>query len=152
MVVSMVLALFAVLAVSASAQETDGEAGLFELREHGDAYVRLNRRTGSISYCRVLTDNLVCRLAADERAAYAEAAQDLEERLARAEERIERMESALAEFDIVEPSDEDDPTDDEAGPDLSGELDRAYEFAQRAMRRFFDVVQELREDMESETR
>lgn len=134
----------------------------YELRAQGKGFVRLNTETGAMSYCRVVTGNLVCQAGKEEREAYLGSMDSLEERLEAAENRIGRIENGLRDLgaeareEITPPGQKGDgPQTGESGdmnpPPEESELDRAMDFAERAMRRFFDVVRELREDLESRT-
>ncbi|GIL01742.1 MAG: hypothetical protein BroJett030_16410 [Alphaproteobacteria bacterium] len=114
---------------AASAQEDD--AARFTLEPSGDGFVRLDRRTGVMSYCVVKAERLVCRLAADERKAY-------ETEIARLQERLE--EGA---------ADADRPRSDRLPPSPDAEereFEKAMEYAERALRRFYDMMQRLRSE------
>ena len=142
---------------------TDRHGANYVLKEKGDGFVRLNSETGEMSYCRVVTGNLVCELGEDEREVYLEAIDDLEARLNAAERRIGRLETGLRELGTVgtpedrEPNAAPDATDksvekeneDESGNE-TGELDDARRFAEEAMKRFFDVIQDLRKEFGTE--
>ena len=143
----------------------------YELRDSEDGVVRLDRQTGAMSFCTSAGGKLVCRLGADEREAYQQALAALEERLKSAEDRLELLESrATTEMApnrkkqdrLPRPSEElqgdnsgsgdgETKTDKDEPPTTEErEFDRALEFSQRAMRRFFEVIQDLRREMESE--
>lgn len=141
--------------VQASDESDMPEAGPgFELRAQGSGFVRLNTQTGAMTYCRLVTGNLVCQAGLEEREAYLESIDNLEERLNAAENRIERLENGLRDLGANAPE-ETAPRSGESGEMEPGseesELDRAMDFAERAMRRFFDMVKEFREDLESQT-
>ena len=153
----LVLALGAAwFAVPASAQDQKPvpDMGLrYELQPHEEGFVRLNRETGAVSFCRVLTGSLICRLGAEEREAYEEKITSLEDRLDSAEERIDALEAGVAKNrrggnDRTTESEEKEP-----GPsspsELDKEFDEAMEIARTAMQRFFEAVQDLRSEFEN---
>lgn len=138
------------------------EAGSgFELKPFEDGYVRMNRETGAISFCKIVTGSLVCRLGAEEREAYEETLLELEERLNSAEERLDSIEAELSagnssrEMDLkkqdrVGHPNENGEDGENSEKSSEEEIDKAFEFAQKAMRRFFESVKELRKDLEKE--
>lgn len=144
----------AVAPVFAQEQTPVTDMGLkFELKPHENGFVRLNKETGEVSFCRVLTGSLICRLGVEEREAYEEMMAAVETRLELAEERLEALES-ITEKRV--PSQEVGPeppvtTDPEkkSEHDLDEEFDEAMEIAKSAMRRFFEAVQDLRSEFEN---
>ena len=135
--------------------ETMTDAGpRFELLRQGDGYVRLDRQTGEMSYCAVRDANLTCRLAGEEREAWLRQVDDLEDRILRLEERLEGLSpDAGAGEETREGTKREDPSREspELSPSQEREFDEAVEFAERALRRFFDVVKELRAQIEEES-
>lgn len=104
----------------------EADAGRFQLERSGDHFIRLDRRSGAMSICRDQEGNLVCRMAADERAAY-------EDELDRLSERVSKLEKTVAVSDgSVLPDDAD--------------VDRALGIMQKFMRGFMDMTRELRKD------
>jgi hypothetical protein len=151
--------LFACACRTAQAQETavDGNqpaTGRFEIREHGDGFVRLDRQTGELSYCTVGESGLACRVAAEEREAYQQALAEIEERLARLEEQSAGNDGGVTgttqskRQDRFVP-DAAPPSDPETGA-AERELDRAMNLAERAMQRFFAVIREWQRDLGGE--
>lgn len=141
----------------------DTSPSRYELRRHEDGYMRLDTRTGAMSFCKVNNGRLTCRLGADEREAYVDSLDALQKRLSNAEERIEILETRLeVELDKLTPEEggaqpETEETEkplaenehDNILPDIGQrELDRAVEITQKAVRRLFEVVQDLRREME----
>jgi hypothetical protein len=144
----------------------------FELKPFEDGYVRMNRETGAISFCKIVTGSLVCRLGAEEREAYEETLLGLEERLNSAEERLDSLEAELSasnsnrETELKKQNRLGQPDENSReGGSFEGsrnrenseetseeEIDKAFEFAQKAMRRFFESVKELRRDLEKENK
>ncbi|MCL6705668.1 hypothetical protein M8R20_01525 [Pseudomonas sp. R2.Fl] len=109
---------------AASAQEA--EAGRFQLERSGSGVVRLDTRTGALSLCEDKDGNLICRMAADERAAY-------EEQLDRLEKRVAALERKSAA-----------PLSSEGkGLPSDAEVDRSIGIMERFMRAFFGLVKEF---------
>lgn len=165
-----------------SAEIVGGEEDArFEIRQSEGGLIRLDKRTGAMSFCTSRDGRLVCRLGADEREAYQQTLASIEDRLKAAEDRIDLLEDRLGEATSEamkqqdrlpspdmptpvpgedQPADGEDSAQDEpSSPGEEGadeptpgsrEFDRALEFSQRAMRRFFEVIQDMRREMEQE--
>ncbi len=121
--------------------------GRYTLERQGNRFVRLDTQTGQMSVCWIRHEELVCRLAVDERNAYLDEIVTLQNRLDRANG--ERKGDRLAKqrhFDDKE-HDDDIHDDDYA---LEKEFDRALDYSAKALRRFFDVMRELRDDYNRE--
>jgi hypothetical protein len=105
--------------LAAAAAEAD--AGRFQLEKSGDHFVRLDRQTGAMSICQDKDGALVCRMAADERAAY-------EDELDRLAKRV----TALEQGGVIQralPSD--------------AEVDRSISIMERMMKSFMGMVKEF---------
>ncbi|KRB58873.1 hypothetical protein ASE04_04025 [Rhizobium sp. Root708] len=112
------------LPLGAYAAETD--TSRFQLERSGDHFVRLDKQTGAMSLCEEKDGTLVCRMAADERAAY-------EQELDRLSGRV----TALENKSIVNkalPSD--------------AEIDRSIGIMERWMRSFMGIVKEFQSEDE----
>ena len=124
----------------------------YVIEKSDGGFVRLNRRTGQTSFCKVDQGNLICRMSADERAAY-------EAEIAALNTRLTTLEKQVAALKPQKPG-ENQAKQEKSGPStgldapddgkLEEEFDRAMEFAQDAMRRFFDVVKELKNKYENQ--
>jgi hypothetical protein len=143
----------------AHAQEKPAEtapvsSGRFEIREHGGGFVRLDRETGALSYCTIGESGLACRVAAEEREAYQQALADIEERLSRLEGQSagdrgsDTGTTRSKRQDRVVP--EGTPPATPEGGDAERELDQAMNLAERAMKRFFDVIREWQRELGAE--
>jgi hypothetical protein len=99
----------------------------FQLERSGDRFVRLDRQTGAMSLCDEQNGNLVCRMAADERAAY-----DAE--LDRLSSRVTALEKTVAQNGGASklPSD--------------AEVERSIGIMERMMRSVMGMVKELQND------
>ena len=111
------------LPVHASADE-----GRYQLERSGDSYVRLDTQTGEMSICKRHGEQLVCRVAAEERAAF----QDEIDRLDRA---VDELEERIALLESGDRSKRQDLPSDE-------EFERTLGFMEKFMRRFMDVIEE----------
>jgi len=119
------LGLFALL-LPLGVHATEAETSRFQLERSGEHFVRLDRQTGAMSLCEEKDGTLVCRMAADERAAY-------EQELDRLSARV----TALENKSIVNkalPSD--------------AEIDRSIGIMERWMRSFMGIVKEFQSEEE----
>ena len=129
----------------AGAQDADGT---YQLEPHRDGFVRLNRDTGAVSFCKSGEDRLSCRLGADERAALLDEINDLREQLQALEESVAAL-SADEEGPpgAVDGGEGGEPEISQTEEMLDEEFERALDFTKRTMRRLFDVVKELQRDL-----
>ncbi|WP_132955689.1 hypothetical protein [Rhizobium sp. BK251] len=111
------------------AAEPGGER--FQLERSGDNFVRLDKQTGAMSICAPKDGELVCRMAADERAAY-------EDELDRLSARVATLEKAVGEGAGKGQL----PTD--------AEVDRTLGIMERMMRGFMAIVRELQGEGEND--
>ena len=157
------LAFFAglsVLATSASAQlvTEPRDEDQYHVVEIEDGLVRIDRRTGEITECQDSANGWVCRLSADDRLAY-------EAEINRLDAEVERLENELVVAREASggagqdaspiPSPEDETSQDGVLRDrldlpTDEELDAVMETAEEVVRRFFGMVEDLREDLEFE--
>ena len=93
------------------------EDGRYQLERTDNGYARIDTRTGEVSTCTESGEQLVCRMAADERSALMDHIDDLETRIAKLEEG--------------------------GGLPTDAEIDRAIGMMERFMRGFVGVVREL---------
>jgi len=114
----------ATLLFPATLPAAEPDTARFQLERSGDHFVRLDKQTGAMSLCEEKDGSLVCRMAADERAAY-------EDELDRLSDRV----SALENKSIVNkalPSD--------------AEIDRSISIMEKMMKSFMGVVRQFQED------
>ncbi len=114
----------AALLLPATLFAAEPDAARFQLERSGDHFIRLDKQTGAMSLCEEKEGSLVCRMAADERAAY-------EDELDRLSERV----GALENKSIVNkalPSD--------------AEIDRSISIMEKMMKSFMGVVKQFQED------
>ncbi len=122
-----------VAATALAAPAAWADEGRFIMERAEGGFVRLDTQTGEMSLCKLQEEQIVCRLAADERRAF-------EDEIALLEERIDRLEETLA----AEGRSLDNglPTEDE--------IDRTMGIMENMMRRFLGVIQEFEEEMSDE--
>lgn len=130
----------------------------YHLVEIEDGLVRIDRQTGEITECQNSDNGWVCRLSADDRLAY-------EAEINRLDAEVERLEGELAmarealddtgQGPSQTPAPRDESSQDENLRDrldlpTDEELDAVMDTAEEVMRRFFGMVQDLREDIEAQ--
>jgi hypothetical protein len=108
--------------------ENAGSRYTMEKTEAG--IVRLDTRTGAVTLCSIDNAQLVCRMAADERAAF-------EQELNLLSDRVTALEKTAAQAPIARL-----PTDEE--------LDRSMSFMEKMLKRFMGTMQELEKSQNHE--
>jgi hypothetical protein len=103
-------------------------------------HLKIDRRTGRVSLCKSDAGTWRCSLVPDDREAY-------EEELAALRADNERLAARVA--DLEKQTGERDRTSRLFGPDEEKQLDEFLDFSGHAMRRFFDMVDELKRDLET---
>jgi flagellar motility protein MotE (MotC chaperone) len=121
----MTISLAAVLSSGAFAQEDR-----YVLEKSGDGFVRMDRKTGEMSTCTQDGASLVCKLAADERTAYQDEIDRLQQDMRALDERVARLENSLtSRLESTLPSEE--------------EFQKGLGYMERFLRSFRDTVQDL---------
>lgn len=137
----VVLALSLLLASPALA-ETATSDERFSVVKTESGTIRVDRKSGAISYCRDAAGSMVCSMAADERAAW----RDEMERMA---SRIDALEAKLA----AAPTTPSAPAGPEAVPPVATKptdnLDKAMDKVEGLMRRMIGVAKDVKKDWES---
>lgn len=131
-----IVAVFAATAMSLAGAQVFAQDGAdrFTLEKTEKGYVRMDRRTGEMSLCEERSGQLVCKLAADERAAFQDETERLEAALEALEERVAKLESGLsAQLDRALPTEE--------------EFEKTMGYMERFLRRFMGIAK----DLENET-
>ena len=112
----------AALAASALASAPAlAESGRYVMEKTDEGYVRMDTASGEMSICTEKSGQLVCKLAADERAAFQDALDRLEDRVARLEERVDRT--------LAYPSEQ--------------EFEQGLDNMEKFFRRFLGIVEEF---------
>ncbi|MCO5070879.1 MAG: hypothetical protein M9944_06680 [Rhizobiaceae bacterium] len=124
--------MIASLAASVSAVSAQEERYRLERTDNG--YVRLDTQTGDMSICEERTGQLVCRAAAEERAAFHNEIDRLNDAIATLEKRVSALEKSPASSGL--PSEE--------------EFDRTMSYMERFFRGFMDIVRDNEKDVPSD--
>ncbi len=120
------LAATALLAPLLAAAPASADNGRYVMERTEEGYVRMDTATGEMSICTEKSGQLVCKLAADERAAFQDALDRLEDRVSRLEDKAGRT--------LAVPSEE--------------EFDEGLDRMERFFRRFLGIIEE-HEDREN---
>lgn len=134
--ISIVAAAALLIPLGAVAQEATSP-GRFHLERMEGGVVRLDTQTGAMSLCHEKEGNLVCRMAADERAAY-------EQQLDRLEKRVEALEARSGSGSGLVSPGKDMPSDED--------VERSIGIMERFMRSFFNLIQEFEAEKEGQTK
>ncbi len=111
-------------ASSAPAQDTAN----YTLEKTQDGFVRMNNKTGEMSICQERSGQLICKLSAEERAAYEEDIADLKMRLGKLENTVAGMGKIPPVVRDALPSDE--------------EFEKGLSYMEKFMRRFMGIARE----------
>jgi len=114
------------LALAGGASAEDPAPGRYSMQKSETGIARLDTQTGEVSLCQEKDGQLVCRMAADERAAF-------EQELDLLTKRVEALEKTAKAGESV--AKQDLPAEEE--------IDRAMGIMERMMRRFMDIVKDL---------
>jgi flagellar motility protein MotE (MotC chaperone) len=115
----------AILSSGAIAQEDR-----YVLEKSGEDFVRMDRKTGEMSTCVQDGASLVCKLAADERTAYQDEIDRLQQELKSLDERVAKLENSLtSRLESTLPSEE--------------EFQKGLGYMERFLRSFRDTVQDF---------
>jgi tetrahydromethanopterin S-methyltransferase subunit B len=123
----------AVLVCMTAASAQAEEAGRYRLEKSADGYVRMDTQTGAMSKCQEQNGQLVCRMAADERTAFQDQVDDLQESVKALDARVARLENSLsARLESKLPSEE--------------EFNRTMGYMERFVRGFMGIVKDMNKD------
>ena len=117
------------IACSASAEEADR----YRLEKTETGYVRMDTATGEMSICEERSGQLVCKLAADERAAFQNDIDRLQAKLDQVEGRVAKLEARPSIPETLLPSDE--------------QVDKSIDIMEKFFRSFMGIVKELDKDV-----
>ena len=123
------------------------EDDLFQMMPAVGRQLKIDRRTGRVSICEDRNGDWACRLVADDRLAYEEEISRLEDDNARLVEENARLNKELAERQSAEGSGKrgDGPW---IAPEDEKRLDEFMTFSDKAIRRFFGMVENLKRDFD----
>lgn len=151
------LSVFLIFPLAAIGQEdadsTTNTGSRFSIERDGEAFVRLDKKTGETSYCRSTNNNLICKLAIEERDTFHEEISSLQKELSAAQEKLDAI--GDEQHSELRPRDDvPDTTQDEnagSGNDkFERELDKAMDITKLTMRRLFKIVKELQKEFGDE--
>lgn len=124
--------------ITLSALAASASGGLAEdltryaLEKTADGYVRMDKSSGEMSICNEQGDQLVCRMAADDRLAIDDQMASLEERLTALETKLGALEKSGLTGNQSLPTDE--------------EFEKTMGYMEKFFRRFMGVVKELNDE------
>ncbi|MCB1386961.1 MAG: hypothetical protein KDJ80_13590 [Nitratireductor sp.] len=139
--VPLTLAALAVTGLSGALAANDGktaESGngnRFTMMRDGDDIIRMDNETGQMSVCKRRGEQLVCQMAADDRAV-------IEEEFETLLGRIDRLEKDR----VARNSDDEDWDHDPDFKQFDKDLDTLLRYSTRAIKRFRGTIQELNRD------
>lgn len=144
----LILAGALLLAGSAMAEDAVSTSGRYQIAPDGDGFVRLDTESGALTHCDKSEGVWRCRTIVEERSdldlrimALGEDVASLRSELGGLAERLGAIEESLA------PSLENPPAAAVPSPEArEREFDQALSFAERMMRRFFDMIRELKNE------
>lgn len=111
------------------AAQANAQAGRFVMEKTDEGYVRMDTQTGDISVCAMQSGQIVCKLAADERAAFQDELGALEDRIAALE--------ALAGNGTMAPAADGLPAEEE--------FERGMDYMERFFERFKGIIESFDE-------
>lgn len=106
--------------------------GRFMMEKTDQGYIRMDTQTGAMSICEAVDGQIVCKMAADERAAFDDDIQALEDRIAALEQRLDGGMPLMQREGSGLPSEE--------------EFERGLNYMEQFMRRFMGLAKELDEE------
>lgn len=112
----------------------------FQMVRDGENFIRLDKQTGAMSVCTMRFERLICKMAADDRNA-------IESELSRTQEQLQKLKKTddVREDNNSQSAELKRQHSDEI---FDEEFERSIKYSTKALRRFFDVMKELREDFE----
>lgn len=120
-----------VLIFSASAGFSE-DLARYSLEKTDNGYVRMDKTTGEMSICKELGDQLICRVAADDRLAIEDEMALIEKRLAEVENKLVSLEKSDLTSNQAMPTDE--------------EFEKTMGYMEKFFRRFMGVVKDLNDE------
>jgi len=134
---SLILAGALLLAMPAFAEDATPGAGRYAIQPSDDGFVRLDTESGAVSHCTRTDGVWRCEAIADDKAALVEALSAEVEALTA---ELGRLRTELADLKGIET----DKPRTELSPEDEKDFDRAMGFAERLMKRFFEMVRDLK--------
>lgn len=125
---AIVTALTLLLMSQASLAQNATDSARFQLERTSNGFIRLDKQTGDVSFCREEPTGLTCRLAADERKAF--------------EQELDALDTRVTQLEQKKPSASGLPSDEEVEKSLS--------IMERFFSRFMDIIGERRDEQSYE--
>ncbi len=125
----------------------------YQLERHENGFVRLDRRSGKTSFCQPVGEDIVCKLAVEERDALYLEISELQNKIAALQGKLDQIpgDSSQLRRPLKEIPDPNVGEKSGAGRDqIEKEVDRAIDLTKHTMRKLFKAVKELKKDMEKE--
>lgn len=136
---AIIAAILTMMSTTAWSQDADSPPR-YALAPIEGGILRLDTITGEVSRCAGEGEQMICRLLPDERTAYVDAIDALEARVKTLEDQVAQLQDPTANLRPRKPA--IDPADE-------AELEQAFDMMQKMMRRFFDMVREFKDEMNS---
>ena len=141
---SLLLAIPAVAIAGLAVADDNQTAGRYKLTQTGDAYIRLDTQTGQVSTCTGAIAALVCRSSPDERMTM----QAEIDRLTKENDALKKANEDLKSAAVTQPS--SDASSSLTIPS-NQDVDKAFGFLDRVIKRLKGLVDELRKDQSDTT-
>lgn len=132
------------LGSSAVAGEAGPRPGRYQISPDGDGFIRLDTETGTLAHCDKSDGVWRCAAVVEDRSEVERRILALQEELAALRSDIEELGGRL---DVLEEGRGAPPaTRDKMSGEEEKKFDEALSFAERMMRRFFDMIRELKNE------
>lgn len=118
-------------------------AGNFAFAPAEGRHLKIDRRSGAVSVCEETDGRWSCRLVPDDRQAYEDEIARLQKEKAEMADRLAAIETRLAQLEEGR---------EWIGPEGEKKLDEFMDFTDKAFRRFFGMVEDLKRDFEEPDR
>ncbi len=133
---ALMISLMAMTATTALAADAPAQ-GRYTLTPSGAGFVRLDTQTGQVSECTGAASNLVCKSTPDERAAL--------------QAEIDRLQGKIDAWDAAAPAPAADQKSLELNIPDDKQVDKAFNFLERMIKRFKGLVEEMRKEPSQST-
>jgi hypothetical protein len=142
---SLILASLLVLATPAVAEDGISDApkgaGRFAIQSSDGGFIRLDTETGAVSHCKRTNETWRCDAIAEDEAALQAQMKSLSDQVTALAGEVAGLKNEIASLKAA-------PTlpKTELTPEEEHEFDKAMSFAERLMKRFFEMVRDLKGD------